>query len=62
MWEEAGVKVWDAKYHSGQPWPYPANMMVGFYARGDSTQPIRTDLDNELAGKCLSIVMTKLID
>jgi len=22
--------------------------MVGFYARADSTQPIRTDLDNEL--------------
>jgi NAD+ diphosphatase len=25
--------------------------MVGFYARADSTKPIRTDLDNELAGK-----------
>lgn len=69
MWEEAGVKVWDIKYHSGQPWvgsfhwapnfglttrkmvqPYPANLMVGFYARADATQPIRTDLDNELAG------------
>lgn len=49
MWEEAGVKVWDIKYHSGQPWPYPANLMVGFYARADATQPIRTDLDNELA-------------
>jgi len=24
--------------------------MVGFYARADATQPIRTDLDNELAG------------
>jgi ADP-ribose pyrophosphatase YjhB (NUDIX family) len=20
MWEEAGVKVWDVRYHSGQPW------------------------------------------
>jgi NAD+ diphosphatase len=20
MWEEAGVHVWDMKYHSGQPW------------------------------------------
>ena len=31
--------------------------MVGFYARADSTKPIRTDLDNELAGKysCLRI-------
>jgi len=48
MWEEAGVNVWDITYHSGQPWPYPANLMVGFYARADSTQPIRIDLDNEL--------------
>ncbi|KIK55653.1 hypothetical protein GYMLUDRAFT_76404 [Collybiopsis luxurians FD-317 M1] len=49
MWEEAGVKVWDVKYHCGQPWPFPASLMVGFYARADSTQPVRTDLDNELA-------------
>ncbi|KAF5355066.1 hypothetical protein D9756_005512 [Leucocoprinus leucothites] len=48
MWEEAGVRVWNVQYHSGQPWPYPANLMVGFYARADSTQPIRMDLDNEL--------------
>lgn len=48
MWEEAGVRVWDVKYHSGQPWPYPSNLMVGFYAHADSTKPIRTDLDNEL--------------
>ncbi|KAJ7072759.1 NUDIX hydrolase domain-like protein [Mycena amicta] len=48
MWEEAGVKVSEVSYHSGQPWPFPANLMVGFYARADSAQPIRTDLDNEL--------------
>lgn len=48
MWEEAGVKVWDIRYHSGQPWPYPANLMVGYYATADSSAPIRTDLDNEL--------------
>ncbi|KAJ7772048.1 NUDIX hydrolase domain-like protein [Mycena maculata] len=28
--------------------PFPANLMVGFYARADSSQPIRLDLDNEL--------------
>ncbi|KAH8827884.1 NUDIX hydrolase domain-like protein [Flagelloscypha sp. PMI_526] len=49
MWEEAGVRVWDVTYHSTQPWPYPANLMVGFFARADSSKPIRTDLDNELA-------------
>ncbi|KAJ7647749.1 NUDIX hydrolase domain-like protein [Roridomyces roridus] len=49
IWEEAGVKVWDVQYHSTQPWPFPANLMVGFYARADSSQTIRVDLDNELA-------------
>lgn len=48
LWEEAGVRVWDVKYHSEQPWPFPANLMVGFYATGDPSQPIRTDLDKEL--------------
>ncbi|KAI0305406.1 NUDIX hydrolase domain-like protein [Multifurca ochricompacta] len=48
LWEEAGVRVRDVKYHSGQPWPYPANLMVGFYAIGDPSQPIRIDLDKEL--------------
>jgi NAD+ diphosphatase len=48
LWEEAGVRVWNVKYHSGQPWPYPANLMVGFYAIGDPSEPTRTDLDNEL--------------
>ncbi|KAJ2969988.1 hypothetical protein NUW54_g12836 [Trametes sanguinea] len=50
LWEEAGVKAWDVRYHSTQPWPYPANLMVGFYARANSSQPLRTDLDNELEG------------
>jgi hypothetical protein len=36
--------------------PYPANLMVGFYARADATQPIRTDLDNELVGVYPSLV------
>jgi hypothetical protein len=32
------------------PKPYPANLMVGYYAFADSTKPVRTDLDNELVG------------
>ena len=36
--------------------PYPTNLMLGFYARADATQPIRMDLDNELAGMHLSLV------
>ncbi|KAI0081982.1 hypothetical protein K474DRAFT_1703449 [Panus rudis PR-1116 ss-1] len=48
IWEEAGVKVWGVKYHSTQPWPFPANLMVGFYALADDSLPTRVDLDNEL--------------
>ncbi|GBE80466.1 Probable NADH [Sparassis crispa] len=48
LWEEAGIAAWGVKYHSTQPWPFPANIMAGFYAVADSTQPLRTDLDNEL--------------
>ncbi|KAI8993947.1 NUDIX hydrolase domain-like protein [Trametes punicea] len=48
LWEEAGVKAWNVRYHSTQPWPFPANLMVGFYAMASSSQPLRTDLDNEL--------------
>lgn len=74
MWEEAGVKVWDIKYHSSQPWvsehihprringpnyspprrwvqPFPANLMVGFYATASESQQLRIDLDNELTGE-----------
>ncbi|TFK89313.1 hypothetical protein K466DRAFT_519155 [Polyporus arcularius HHB13444] len=48
MWEEAGVKVFDVRYHSSQPWPYPSTIMVGMYATANSDEPLRTDLDNEL--------------
>ncbi|KAI1795506.1 NUDIX hydrolase domain-like protein [Ganoderma leucocontextum] len=48
LWEEAGVKVWNVRYHSSQPWPFPANLMCGFYATANSSEPLRTDLDNEL--------------
>lgn len=45
--EEAGVKVGPVRYSSSQPWPFPANIMVGCYARAQSDE-IRLDLDNEL--------------
>ncbi|EKM54745.1 uncharacterized protein PHACADRAFT_258788 [Phanerochaete carnosa HHB-10118-sp] len=48
LWEEAGLRVWGVKYHSAQPWPFPANLMVGFFAIADETAPTRIDLDNEL--------------
>ncbi len=33
--EEAGVNVVDCDYHSSQPWPFPASLMLGFTARAD---------------------------
>lgn len=30
--EESGVSVRDVQYHSAQPWPYPASLMLGCYA------------------------------
>ena len=30
--EEVGVSVATIRYHSSQPWPFPASIMLGFYA------------------------------
>ena len=32
--EETGVLVGDVLYHSSQPWPFPASIMLGFHAEG----------------------------
>ncbi|KAG9018594.1 NADH pyrophosphatase [Tulasnella sp. 427] len=48
IYEESGIKVRNVVYHSGQPWPFPANLMVGFYAIAEPNQEIRVDLDTEL--------------
>ena len=34
--------------------PYPANLMVGYYAFADSREPVRMDLDNELVGEFIT--------
>ena len=34
--EEVGVRVGAVRYHSSQPWPFPASIMLGFYAEGVS--------------------------
>jgi NAD+ diphosphatase len=36
--EETGVDVSAVHYHSSQPWPFPANIMLGFYAEATSSQ------------------------
>lgn len=36
--EEVGVDVTDVTYFGNQPWPFPASLMVGFFARASSTE------------------------
>jgi NAD+ diphosphatase len=37
VYEEAGIQVRDVTYHSSQPWPFPASIMLGFYATAVTT-------------------------
>src|SRR6516165_1655524 len=36
--EETGIGVGAVHYHSSQPWPFPANIMLGFVAEARSTE------------------------
>ncbi|EWC44994.1 hypothetical protein DRE_06274 [Drechslerella stenobrocha 248] len=46
VWEEAGVTVGRVVLHSSQPWPYPANLMIG--AIGEAVPGKETiDLGND---------------
>jgi NAD+ diphosphatase len=36
--EEVGVEVADVSYFGNQPWPFPASLMVGFFARAVTTE------------------------
>ncbi len=40
VWEEAGVRVGEVKYHSNQPWPFPASLMIGCHC-----EALTTDID-----------------
>jgi NAD+ diphosphatase len=33
--EETGVPVLRVRYHSSQPWPFPASLMIGFMAEAE---------------------------
>ena len=35
VFEETGVPIKEARYHSGQPWPFPGSLMVGFTAEAE---------------------------
>jgi NAD+ diphosphatase len=39
--EETGVPVTGARYHSSQPWPFPASIMLGFRACARPGSPVR---------------------
>jgi NAD+ diphosphatase len=36
--EESGVRVGAVRYHSSQPWPFPASIMLGFYGEALTTE------------------------
>ena len=36
VYEETNIRVGDIRYHSSQPWPFPAALMLGFVARAVS--------------------------
>ena len=38
IFEESGVCIADVRYHSSQPWPFPASIMVGFMAKAESRE------------------------
>ncbi len=44
IYEEAGVTVRDVHYHSSQPWPFPASLMVGYTAQATATE-LNVDLE-----------------
>lgn len=45
--EEAGLTVSDVRYHSSQPWPFPAQLMIGLIAEvtTDEAAPDQTELE-----------------
>jgi len=46
--EETGIIVHEIRYLGSQPWPMPASLMLGFWARANGVQPIRVD-EEEIA-------------
>lgn len=38
VFEESGIRVGEVRYHSSQPWPFPASLMIGFHAAAASRE------------------------
>ncbi|KPI42090.1 putative NADH pyrophosphatase [Cyphellophora attinorum] len=47
VWEEAGVVLSRVLIHSTQPWPYPANLMIGAIAQVAAPEDENIKLDND---------------
>jgi NAD+ diphosphatase len=43
VFEETGIEVDHIEYHSSQPWPFPASLMLGFTAHARTTEIHRRD-------------------
>jgi NAD+ diphosphatase len=41
--EETGITPGEISYHSSQPWPFPASLMLGFTARAGIATPVLHD-------------------
>jgi NAD+ diphosphatase len=48
VWEEVRIEVANVRYHSSQPWPFPASLMLGFHADAvsDEIQFNRDELED----------------
>jgi len=47
VWEESGVVLSRVVIHSTQPWPYPANLMIGAIAQVANVDDEKIKLDND---------------
>lgn len=45
--EESGVKIANVRYHSSQPWPFPASLMLGFFADAVTEDLVRSEEELE---------------
>jgi NAD+ diphosphatase len=45
--EETGVTVLQSDYHSSQPWPFPASLMIGFTAHATADAVPKADEELE---------------
>ncbi|GES65725.1 NADH pyrophosphatase [Aspergillus terreus] len=47
VWEEAGVTLSRVVIHSSQPWPYPANLMIGAIAQVSDPEHEKINLEHD---------------